>query len=216
MEFHDVGVHCAAEMCGQQGATSCITIILPFTCDACGKVFCLDHRTHAGHNCTNANAKDKRVLECSKCNKVLQRPAGVEHALLLERHLASGCVDGVRKARPNKIRCSVQGCRRSEFVKVSCGSCRRNFCFKHRHEDDHKCEAITEATKREHPRLQKRGLGGTGGPKPKPSDSRPSGGKEAAEGRRPCGVAAAEAAARRERGAAARRGAGTGSGIAAR
>ncbi|CAN0305388.1 unnamed protein product, partial [Scytosiphon promiscuus] len=82
-----------------------------------------------------------RVLECSKCNKVLRRPAGVDHDLLLRRHLGSGCVDGIRKTRPNKIGCSAQGCRGSEFMKVSCGTCRKNFCFRHRHEEDHKCQA---------------------------------------------------------------------------
>ena len=199
-------------------ATPSIVDFLPFKCDACAQVFCLDHRSHTAHSCTNAGFNDvsyhslpyqsvvslqnwvpwerltptvhqgkarlrrplpiaflwvkgvwkdtisrslscllypyrtppaslvpgfpfsrrrclgsetarvahdhhqknkqKRALECSKCNKVLRRPPGVEHSLLLQRHLVSGCVDGVRKARPNKIRCSLQGCRGSEFVKV--------------------------------------------------------------------------------------------------
>lgn len=63
-------------------------------------------------------APQKRVLECSKCSKVLKRPSGVAHSVLLQRHVASGCVEGVRKARPNKLSCSAQGCRNSEFVKV--------------------------------------------------------------------------------------------------
>lgn len=40
------------------------------------------------------------------------------HHDLLKRHVASGCVEGVRKAKPNKLRCSAKGCRGSEFVKV--------------------------------------------------------------------------------------------------
>lgn len=60
----------------------------------------------------------KRVLECTKCSKVLKRPPGVAHHDLLRRHVASGCVEGLRKAKPNKLRCSAKGCRGSEFVKV--------------------------------------------------------------------------------------------------
>lgn len=60
----------------------------------------------------------KRVLECSSCSKVLKRPPGVAHDVLLQRHLASGCVEGVRKPKPNKLACSAAGCRGSEFVKV--------------------------------------------------------------------------------------------------
>eukprot|EP00752_Nemacystus_decipiens_P016310 g14586.t1 len=208
MEFHDVGKHCGLESCGQQD-------FLPFKCDACAKVFCLDHRSHAAHSCTNAGFNDKRVLECSKCSKVLRRPPGVEHSLLLQRHLASGCVDGVRKARPNKIRCSAQGCRGSEFVKMECKSCRRNFCFKHRHEEDHKCEATVGASRREHPHLQKRGVGTNGVPKGKAAPANPAGSGAAGEGR-PCRTEAGEAAARRERQARASGGAGGGAGIAAR
>eukprot|EP00903_Cladosiphon_okamuranus_P005586 g5559.t1 len=203
MEFHDLGKHCSAEDCRRQD-------FLPFKCDACAQVFCLDHRSHTAHGCTNANFNDKRVLECSKCTKVLRRPPGVEHSVLLQRHLASGCVDGVRKARPNKIRCSVRGCRGSEFVKVECTSCRKNFCFKHRHEEDHKCEAAAEASRREHPHLKKRGVGKTGIPKGKAATANPAGkpASGAAGDERPCRTEAGEAAARREREARAAGGAG--------
>ncbi|CAN0521716.1 unnamed protein product, partial [Scytosiphon promiscuus] len=59
-----------------------------------------------------------RVLECTKCSTVLRRPPGVAHHELLRRHVASGCAEGVRKNKPNKLRCSAKGCRGSEFVKV--------------------------------------------------------------------------------------------------
>ncbi|CAN0337888.1 unnamed protein product [Pylaiella littoralis] len=212
MEFHDLGKHCSVENCGQQD-------FLPFRCNACTNVFCLDHRSHAEHSCTNANFKDKRVLECPTCDKVLRRPPGVDHSILLQRHLASGCVDGVRKARPNKIGCSAQGCRGSEFVKVSCGTCRKNFCFKHRHEQDHKCQEAIGASKREHPHVQKRGLGRAGGSRPTGTPAiKPSGqaAVDVAGNSRPCGTESGKAAARRERDARTGQEPGIGSGITAR
>lgn len=102
---------------------------------------------------------------------------------------------------------------------VECTTCRRNFCFKHRHEEDHKCEATAAASRREHPHLQKRGVGKAAEvPKGKAAPVNPVG-KPAAgaagEGR-PCGTEAGEAAAMREREARAGGGAGAGAGIAAR
>lgn len=101
---------------------------------------------------------------------------------------------------------------------VECTTCRRNFCFKHRHEEDHKCEGTAEASRREHPHLRKRGVGGAGVPKDKAATanlaSKPAAG--ATGERRPCGTEAGEAAARREREARAGRGAGVGIGVAAR
>lgn len=39
-------------------ALSSHTDFLPFTCNGCSGVFCLEHRTHAGHDCPNANFND--------------------------------------------------------------------------------------------------------------------------------------------------------------
>eukprot|EP00904_Undaria_pinnatifida_P001392 jgi/Undpi1/11253/HiC_scaffold_30.g13551.m1 len=219
MEFHDLGKHCSAENCGQQD-------FLPFKCDACSGIFCLDHRTHIGHSCSNAAFNDKRVLECSKCNKVLRRPPGVAHHHLLERHIASGCVEGVRKNKPNKLRCFVKGCRGSEFVKVSCKNCRENFCFRHRHEDDHNCQVAATALLAQRQRSQQqrqqqqkpRRPGGSGGLLPD-SDRKPAAGAAAGtcsgsgSGGTKCGTETGKAAARREREASRRRAA---TGVAAR
>ncbi|CAN0450505.1 unnamed protein product, partial [Hapterophycus canaliculatus] len=103
---------------------------------------------------------------------------------------------------------------------VSCGTCRRNFCFRHRHEEDHKCQAAAEASRREHPNLRKRehigaGIGGKASRADERSDkitTQAGAGGGGGDGR-PCGTQAGEAAARREREARAARG---GAGVAAR
>ncbi|RDD37415.1 AN1-type zinc finger protein 1 [Trichoplax sp. H2] len=37
-------------------------------------------------------------------------------------------------------RCSLKGCKMIELVPVVCPSCKKNFCLKHRHEQDHNCQ----------------------------------------------------------------------------
>lgn len=98
----------------------------------------------------------------------------------------------------------------TDLQQVECTSCRRNFCFKHRHEEDHKCEATQGASRREHPHLQKRGVGRTGIPKDKAATAKIAGkpAASAAGDDRPCRTQAGEAAARREREARAEGGAG--------
>ncbi|CAM9148409.1 unnamed protein product [Ascophyllum nodosum] len=194
MEFHDLGKHCTEENCGQQD-------FLPFKCDACSGIFCLEHRTRAGHSCTRPNFNDKRVLECPDCNRVLKRPPGVDHDVLLARHLESGCAEGVRKARPNKHRCSAQGCRGSEFVKVICKNCRNNFCFRHRHEDDHLCQGIATVSKPQSRWGGREQAGATASVSRRPGAGATAGSRSESGG---CGAEAGEAAARREREACAR------------
>lgn len=106
--------------------------------------------------------------------------------------------------------CRIHVFREHPSRQVACGTCRKNFCFRHRHEEDHKCEGTAEASRREHPHLQKRGIGRAGGP-----GAGPIAVKAGADGdSRRCGTQAGEAAARRERESKAVGGAGTG--VAAR
>ena len=36
-------------------------------------------------------------------------------------------------------RCSKEGCRRKEMLRVACDQCHGNFCIQHRHPLDHSC-----------------------------------------------------------------------------
>ncbi|CAM9526247.1 unnamed protein product [Choristocarpus tenellus] len=133
MEFHDLGRHCSQDDCGRQD-------FLPFVCNACDGTFCLEHRSHAAHSCTMVGRMDKRVPVCPICTKPVNIAPGVDVNTAVDWHIASGCTKGVRQRRSNKLRCSARGCRGSEFVKISCPTCYQNFCFKHRHEQDHNCQ----------------------------------------------------------------------------
>lgn len=84
MEFSDLGSHCEYEGCGRQD-------YLPFKCDLCLKMYCLEHKSYDSHQCSEFNKpnltipKKKKIkknkchvcnkneiieLKCAKCNKL--------------------------------------------------------------------------------------------------------------------------------------------------
>ncbi|KHN74730.1 AN1-type zinc finger protein 1 [Toxocara canis] len=45
--------------------------------------------------------------------------------------------------------CAMDGCHLRESVRVECPNCKRNFCLRHRHNDQHNCEYSNENTEKE-------------------------------------------------------------------
>nr|GMD84441.1 zinc finger AN1 and C2H2 domain-containing stress-associated protein 16-like [Ipomoea batatas]GME15057.1 zinc finger AN1 and C2H2 domain-containing stress-associated protein 16-like [Ipomoea batatas] len=60
--FPNLGKHCSVDDCRQID-------FLPFTCDCCHKVFCLEHRSYARHQCPKGNKHDVTVVICPLCAK---------------------------------------------------------------------------------------------------------------------------------------------------
>jgi hypothetical protein len=52
-----IGKHCAFPECNQLD-------FLPFKCDCCNKVFCLEHRTYASHRCEKSGNREFQVFIC--------------------------------------------------------------------------------------------------------------------------------------------------------
>mmetsp|Transcript_49293 Transcript_49293/g.127127 ORF Transcript_49293/g.127127 Transcript_49293/m.127127 type:complete len:228 (-) Transcript_49293:84-767(-) len=130
----DQGSHCSVELCRQRD-------FLPFSCDQCQKVFCLDHFRYTDHACPNAKGLDNRVLVCPICSKGVKLVVGEDPNLTWERHMQEGCQapnGGERKAR-----CPVPRCREplTTINSVTCPRCGQRVCLKHRFEDDHACLA---------------------------------------------------------------------------
>ncbi|XP_025025144.1 AN1-type zinc finger protein 1 isoform X2 [Python bivittatus] len=50
----DIGKHCGVEECKQLD-------FLPFVCDGCSGVFCIQHRSRPAHGCSEANLKNKNM-----------------------------------------------------------------------------------------------------------------------------------------------------------
>ncbi|XP_053103168.1 AN1-type zinc finger protein 1 isoform X4 [Hemicordylus capensis] len=50
----EIGQHCGIEQCRQLD-------FLPFVCDGCSGVFCLEHRSRTAHDCSEVNLKTEEV-----------------------------------------------------------------------------------------------------------------------------------------------------------
>lgn len=115
-----VGKHCEAEYCN-------LLDFLPFLCQSCHKTFCLDHRTESAHKCAceGAWAERKRLAQLAKPSYGADRPM---RNLVAEK-------DCARPDCKTRVGTSlVQG--------VHCDKCNRDYCLKHRFEDDHDCKNL--------------------------------------------------------------------------
>uniref|UniRef100_A0A6U9ILE4 AN1-type domain-containing protein n=1 Tax=Zooxanthella nutricula TaxID=1333877 RepID=A0A6U9ILE4_9DINO len=136
--FSDHGVHCSDPYCRQQD-------FLPFTCNACNKVFCKDHFKYSAHSCEKGlAATDKRVIVCPLCQVAVPLGAEEDENAAFERHAASDACQPAPPPPP-KPRCPVQGCKEklTSLNTFSCGTCHKKVCLKHRFEDAHDCRPET-------------------------------------------------------------------------
>ncbi|KAJ0099643.1 hypothetical protein Patl1_21975 [Pistacia atlantica] len=108
--FPDLGRHCQLPDCHQLD-------FLPFTCDGCQKVFCLEHRLSKSH----------------------EWQFGEGEKIILERHQKSGDCDPSKKKKPT---CSVKRCKQILTFSntATCKTCNLKVCLKHRFPADHSCK----------------------------------------------------------------------------
>jgi len=138
MEFHDLGKNCSEVTCKQRD-------FLPFTCQSCGKVFCLDHRSQSAHQCNQADRGDKKVMICPICQKTIYYEMGKDsEEQVWAKHQARECGqinNHQRNSSPSKIVCASRGCntKLTDVNKYECKKCRQQVCLKHRFEEDHDC-----------------------------------------------------------------------------
>ncbi|KAK6155158.1 hypothetical protein DH2020_009406 [Rehmannia glutinosa] len=135
--FPDLGSHCEHSDCRQLD-------FLPFTCNACRKVFCVEHRSYKSHDCPNSDAVSRKVLVCEICSAAIETTGhdGEDEKKILERHEKSGDCDPKKKKKPT---CPVRRCK--EVLTFSntatCKSCRIKICLKHRFPADHACGKLS-------------------------------------------------------------------------
>ncbi|XP_052196231.1 zinc finger AN1 domain-containing stress-associated protein 12 [Diospyros lotus] len=131
--FPDLGMHCQHPECNQLD-------FLPFDCDSCHKVFCLEHRSYRSHECPNSDHKSRKVVVCEICSTAIETTGrgGEEEKSALERHEKSGDCDPKKKRKPT---CPVRRCREVlTFSNTStCKGCQLQVCLKHRFPADHSC-----------------------------------------------------------------------------
>ncbi|XP_077984464.1 AN1-type zinc finger protein 2A-like isoform X2 [Glandiceps talaboti] len=137
MEFPELGKHCCESTCKQLD-------FLPMKCDACEQIFCKDHITYQSHNCEASYKKDVQVPVCPLCNKPVPVNRGEPPDIKVSEHIDRDCQSdpAKKKRKAYSNRCNVKGCKQKELIPVICDRCHLNFCLKHRHEVDHKCQGF--------------------------------------------------------------------------
>ncbi|XP_052176855.1 zinc finger AN1 and C2H2 domain-containing stress-associated protein 16-like [Diospyros lotus] len=132
--FPNLGKHCTVEDCKQID-------FLPFTCDACHKVFCLEHRSYNKHQCPNGNKHDVTVVICPLCAKGVRLIPDQDPNITWESHVNTDCDPSNYEKATKKQKCPVRGCREVLTFSntVKCRDCTVDHCLKHRLGPDHNC-----------------------------------------------------------------------------
>ncbi|CAE6201108.1 unnamed protein product [Arabidopsis arenosa] len=114
-EFPDLGKHCSVDVCKQID-------FMPFTCDRCFQVLCLDHRSYMKHDCPRDVTVVNTGEEDSNAN--------------WDKHVNNTDCDPSKK-KP----CPVPRCREllTFSYTVKCRDCCIDHCLKHRFGPDHTC-----------------------------------------------------------------------------
>ncbi|CAI0455485.1 unnamed protein product [Linum tenue] len=132
--FPDLGRHCQHKECNQLD-------FLPFKCQGCQQVFCLEHRSYRAHACPKSDHNSRKVVVCEICSTSIETTGHGELAekALLERHEKSGQCDPRKKKKPT---CGVRRCK--EILTFSntcvCKTCQMKVCLSHRFPADHQCK----------------------------------------------------------------------------
>ncbi|KAJ7297662.1 hypothetical protein O6H91_Y234500 [Diphasiastrum complanatum] len=143
-EFPDLGRHCSLPECN-------LVDFLPFICDCCNQVFCLEHRFYTKHGCPNAHSQSVEVFVCPMCAKSVRIIPNEDPNVTWENHQSSNC-DPTNYAKvKQKPRCPVRGCKEilTFSNKVTCKDCKHEVCLKHRFGKDHDCEGLRKADRKD-------------------------------------------------------------------
>eukprot|EP01088_Endostelium_zonatum_P001742 TRINITY_DN12094_c0_g1_i1.p1 TRINITY_DN12094_c0_g1~~TRINITY_DN12094_c0_g1_i1.p1 ORF type:complete len:166 (+),score=6.34 TRINITY_DN12094_c0_g1_i1:112-609(+) len=136
MEFSHVGAQCSLEECRQHD-------FLPFKCDCCSKVYCLDHRTYAKHSCAKGLAKRELFssIQCPLCQHHLVIKQGEDANALVTQHIEAKCKP-IEQQRKESNKCSHAKCKKSELMPIRCTKCHKQFCLNHRFPNTHSCPSL--------------------------------------------------------------------------
>ncbi|KAH9438966.1 hypothetical protein MCOR02_002551 [Pyricularia oryzae] len=115
-----IGKHCEAEYCNQLD-------FLPFLCQSCGHYYCGDHRTETAHKCVKAGAWAER-----KRKAALSRPTAGEGRMINDSVTKKPCASPDCKTTIGTG--LVPG--------VHCSTCNRDYCLKHRMQEEHNCKNL--------------------------------------------------------------------------
>lgn len=69
--------------------------------------------------------------------------------MVVGRHIDSDCQSDPAKERRKVYtnKCSMKGCKVKELIPVKCEKCHKNYCLRHRFEEDHQCQGFQDSGK---------------------------------------------------------------------
>ncbi|RZC79795.1 hypothetical protein C5167_042371 [Papaver somniferum] len=134
--FPDLGGHCEFAGCNQLD-------FLPFNCNSCSKIFCLEHKSCRSHECPKIEQNNRRVVVCEKCSITIEvtNLGTEEEKQKIRLHENSKECDPSKKIRP---KCPVKRCKKqlgtiANYSYVTCERCQLKVCLAHRLSIDHDC-----------------------------------------------------------------------------
>ncbi|XP_021846550.1 zinc finger AN1 and C2H2 domain-containing stress-associated protein 11 [Spinacia oleracea] len=132
--FPDLGKHCSFDRCKQID-------FLPFTCDRCDQVYCLEHRSYREHQCPHGDNQGVTVVICPLCAKGVRLIPDEDPNITWESHVNTVCDPQNYEKVTKKRKCPVIGCKEILVFSntVKCKDCSTDHCLKHRFGPDHKC-----------------------------------------------------------------------------
>lgn len=145
MELPHIGENCALTQCNRLD-------FLPIKCDACSKVFCLEHYRYETHGCETAKNKDFQVPVCPLCMQPVVAKRDQLPDLAVSQHIDQFCTKNelLKNYHRQKIAtktnlhaCSYKSCKQKDLIYLECSDCQAKFCIKHRHPGDHACPGPT-------------------------------------------------------------------------
>ncbi|KAI4161127.1 MAG: hypothetical protein LQ342_005165 [Letrouitia transgressa] len=116
-----IGSHCQFSYCNQLD-------FLPFRCESCRGIYCLDHRTEAGHQCSHAGTWAAARREKGGQSTSASQATSGKPTLLT----ATQCSHVQCKTLINTLTSTA----------VLCPTCNRQYCLKHRLREDHSCDKL--------------------------------------------------------------------------
>ncbi|KAJ4842643.1 stress-associated protein [Turnera subulata] len=133
-QFPDLGKHCSVQDCKQID-------FLPFTCDRCRQVFCLEHRSYIKHSCPKADSQGVTVVICPLCAKGVRLNPDQDPNICWEIHVNTECDPSNYEKVTKKRKCPVPGCRDVLTFSntIKCRECTEDHCLRHRFGPDHNC-----------------------------------------------------------------------------
>ncbi|KAL8432415.1 hypothetical protein Efla_000192 [Eimeria flavescens] len=135
----DKGMPCSDPLCKQRD-------FLPFHCNKCDMVFCLEHYLPDCHSCPKKQVGDRRVYVCPSCLDVVRlvELETDEDAALRHRPQCKPELREQREQAKKGRTCPVKGCRErlTAITSYECPNCHVDVCLKHRLKEDHDCNLL--------------------------------------------------------------------------